>query len=568
MKLFSFRIKNVKSIVDSGVCYVSDKDGITVLAGQNEVGKSASLEGLDFFRNGPSERFTKLSERLGTHPFVTCEFIIEDGDKIDGDEEIGKVLPGIDKISFSRGNEADGSATAMVFSEDSASIIKSIIEKKFQDGETAEIVEQKRTEIYNQLQQHLLNRIPQFILFSTFEDLLPGEILIKDIPSNDAVLDFQKVFEIDLAEAIVKPTQERSALFDAAEKRASTDLNTYWSQVLTTKEDDKYSFKINPIPSSVPDESRVEFLIHRNDSRPLFMEQKSKGFQWFNAFNLRLKAIGVKKEELGNYVVLIDEPGQGLHETAQKDVKKVLEELASKGMQIIYTTHNACLIGVEGDELLRIRLVYQNENKETVIQNIAQFSSNSTTNNMDALSPIITAMGISSVGGIIDRDKICVVLEGITDHYYFSAMRHVLGIEDKYFFIPACGVQNIKPLVSIVISWSGNFKAVFDGGREGKIAYDAIKKYLYKNNEDLLEKHIKKMDSFDGIEDLFTKDDFDNFIIGETRTDSTMSNSILAKSKKKELLARLFLEKIKTEAVTFSEETKTNFNAVFDWLDN
>ncbi|EKD85934.1 MAG: hypothetical protein ACD_37C00574G0005 [uncultured bacterium] len=566
MRLFSFKIKNVKSIVDSGVCYVSDKDGITVLAGQNEVGKSASLEGLDFFRNGPSEKFIKLSKRFDAHPFVICEFTIEDEDKVDGDEEIGKVLPGIDKISFSRGNEQDGSASTITFSEDSASVIKSIIEKKFQDGETADVVEQKRLEIYNQLQQHLLNRIPQFILFSTFEDLLPGEILIKDIPSNEAVLDFQKVFNIDIADVATKTTQERNSLIDAAERRATGDLNTYWSQVLTTAEDDKYNFKINLTPSTNPDESKIEFLVHRNDSRLLFMEQKSKGFQWFNAFNLRLKAIGVKKDELGNYVVLIDEPGQGLHETAQKDVKKVLEELASNGMQIIYTTHNACLIGVEGDEILRIRLVYQNDNKETIVQNIAQFSSNSTANNMDALSPIITAMGISSVGGLIDRDKICVVLEGITDHYYFSAMRQVLGIDDKYFFIPACGVQNLKPLVSIVISWSGNFKAVFDGGREGKSAYDAIKKYLYKNNEDLLEKHIHKMDNFEGIEDLFTKDDFDKFIVGDARADSSISNSVLAKSKKKELLARLFLEKVKTEDVSFSDETKTNFKTIFDWL--
>lgn len=568
MKLYSFRIKNVKSIVDSGICYVSAEDGVTVLAGQNEVGKSANLEGLDFFRNGASASFTRLSKRFGANPVVVCEFIVENEDRIDGEGEITRILPNVERLSFVRGNEQTGASDSIVFTDETERLVRADIESKFSEAESPELLEQQQQELYNSFLQHFLNRIPEFVLFNTFDDLLPGEILIRDISSNNAVQDFQKVFDIDLVAVSAKPTQERNSLIDAAEKRATLDLNTYWSQVLTTADDDRYSFKINLNPSANPDEAKVEFLVHRNDSLTLFLEQKSKGFQWFNAFNLRLKALGVKKDELNGYVILIDEPGQGLHETAQKDVKKVIEELASKGMQIIYTTHNACLIGVEDDEILRIRLVYQNDSRETVVQNIAQFSSSSKENNLDALSPIITAMGISSVGGLIDRSKTCVVLEGITDHYYFSAMRQLLGIEDKFFFIPACGVQNLKPLVSIVISWSGKFKAVFDGGTEGKSAFSSIKKYLYKNNEDLLEEQIYQMERCDGIEDLFSIEDFDSLVVGETREDSSMSNSVLAKSKKKELLARLFLEKVKKEEVKISDETKKNFKEIFEWLES
>src|SRR6056297_649738 len=51
MKLKSFRIKNFRSIVDSGWCDLSN-DNITALIGQNESGKTSVLEALHSFFNG------------------------------------------------------------------------------------------------------------------------------------------------------------------------------------------------------------------------------------------------------------------------------------------------------------------------------------------------------------------------------------------------------------------------------------------------------------------------------------------------------------------------------------
>lgn len=565
MKLHSFRIYNVKSIVDSGLCYLSD-DGITVLAGQNEVGKSAILEGLNYFSNGPSKEFTRLSKRFDSSPRVNCWFNLEDIDRENAGEDVKTVLKELNTVCFIRDGENGGDTEGISITKGTDDEIQKLATEKLPPKDTGEETTQYIDAVVAEVEQHIINRLPTFILFDSFSDLLPGEILISEIPSNRAVQDFQKVFNIDFALVATKPSQERNSLVDATEKRASLDLNTYWSQVLTTAADDKYNFHITLIPSTNPLEAKVEFLIDRNDSRQLYLEQKSKGFQWFNAFNLRLKSLGVKANELENYVILIDEPGQGLHETAQKDVKTVLEELARKHMQIVYTTHNASLIGVEGNEILRLRLVYQNNSKETVIQNITQFSSSSDENNKDALSPIITAMGISHIGSLIDREKVCVVLEGITDHYYFSAIRLLLDKEDKYFFIPACGAPNIRPLISIVMSWTRNFKAVFDDGKEGRTVYASLKRHLYNNNEDIFTKQVYKLEGFEGIEDLFSQDDFDKYVVGAEREDKTMSNSNLAKSKKKELLARMFLYKVQRGEVTLSEDTLTNFRVVFDWI--
>ena len=78
MKLKHFNIKNIKSIIDSGTCHLSDEN-ITIFAGQNESGKSAVLEALKYFSKGPDENFKKYSMRInGGTPFVECCFALCD----------------------------------------------------------------------------------------------------------------------------------------------------------------------------------------------------------------------------------------------------------------------------------------------------------------------------------------------------------------------------------------------------------------------------------------------------------------------------------------------------------
>ncbi|HUD44377.1 MAG TPA: AAA family ATPase [Patescibacteria group bacterium] len=601
MKLTGFQIKNIKSIKDTGWCHISDHDNITVFAGQNEAGKSAILEGLNFFRNGTSSEFERLSVRNDfTYPYVECEFQLEDDDR-QADPDIVNILGKLTKVKLYRGDVKKADYTEIKLSSELAETVNIEVKKLTQHEQIAtasNTVAQDATLVKEgapasteeavvpvpsagidldamkqEIYQHFLNHLPEFIYYDSFKSYLPGTIKLGEIPTAQAVKDFEKVFNINFSELVGLNTQARQSKILKIDNSATADLNEYWTQKLSDAiddKDDKYQYSVSFHPNEItPTESIIEFMIHRNDDTPLFVEQKSKGFQWFSAFNLRLKSLGVNAEQVNKYIILIDEPGQGLHEKAQTNVKAVLEELQTKGMQILYTTHNPCLIGVLNQEILRIRLVYQTKDEGTQIKNITQYSSS--TGSQDALSPIITAMGISSVGQILDRTTPCVALEGITDHYYFTAMKKLLNIQENYSFIPAVGVDNIRPLISVLLGWGTDFKAVFDDGA-GKKIYKDISKFFYDNDDQETKKHIFKMDGFNGIEDLFSKADFDAYILKETRTDQSKSNSEYVKSanKKKELLARLFLEKADTdlETITLSSETKTNFQKVFDWLKN
>jgi AAA15 family ATPase/GTPase len=76
MRLIAFRIKNFRSIVDTGWQNISP-DNITCLIGQNESGKTSVLEGLDlFFKGDISEDVLRSDMSL---PAVYCKFELPDG---------------------------------------------------------------------------------------------------------------------------------------------------------------------------------------------------------------------------------------------------------------------------------------------------------------------------------------------------------------------------------------------------------------------------------------------------------------------------------------------------------
>ena len=75
MKLKGFKIKNYRSIVDSGWNYLA-YDNITALIGQNESGKTSVLEALMSFFDGKISDDILRSDM--TFPVVSCMFELDD----------------------------------------------------------------------------------------------------------------------------------------------------------------------------------------------------------------------------------------------------------------------------------------------------------------------------------------------------------------------------------------------------------------------------------------------------------------------------------------------------------
>ena len=89
MEIKSFRIKNYRSIKDSGVCYLSG-DNITILAGKNESGKTAILEALEDFNTDRAIREDAVHiHHQELKPEVSITFEIDEETLKDISNEIG-----------------------------------------------------------------------------------------------------------------------------------------------------------------------------------------------------------------------------------------------------------------------------------------------------------------------------------------------------------------------------------------------------------------------------------------------------------------------------------------------
>lgn len=588
MRLYSFQIKGFKSIIDTGECKVSEIDNIVVMAGQNEAGKTAILEALDFFRNGPSDSFKKYQKRLGCDKTeVICKFLLESEDlhycdDVVGKDKINKFIKDNKYVIFTRESIKE-QAEDIKLADESSLLLESLFPEEMEEAQKTEVGSTESPspapsapptskELLGNAISKLVESIPPFSLYTSFSDLLPSEKLVTNLTESNAIKDFENVFSISLAEyAQITDPRDKKIKLEALEKSATDDFNQSWTQTICSiKEEKKYTFSIE-IDNAEP--KKIIFMIKGKDETPLYLEQKSAGFRWFSAFHLRLRSLmkeGVEKTKNTRFVLLIDEPGQNLHDVAQKDVKKILEETSGKNIQIIYSTHNPNLIGTEGKEFTRIRLVSNDEKLGTRIENVAQFVSKEGKGSLDTLSPIRAAMGLINVQSIFDTNKFNVVVEGITDHYYLSAFKLILGKDDRIHFVPACGVDNVKHLVGVMIGWGCNHKAVFDDDpTQGRKAYNQLKKQFYEDSDEFAHKHILKIADCYGIEDIFTQSDFEKYIINrkKTKAEKKKRNSELVKDSGKEMYARMFLEKIENkESIQLEKATLNKVEEVFKWL--
>ena len=103
MKLKAFRIRNFRSIVDTGWQNISP-DNITCLIGQNESGKTSILEGLKVFYSGViSEDVLRSDLSL---PEVSCRFSIPEGWLVkitdNAGTELKELLSGLTHLELTR----------------------------------------------------------------------------------------------------------------------------------------------------------------------------------------------------------------------------------------------------------------------------------------------------------------------------------------------------------------------------------------------------------------------------------------------------------------------------------
>jgi len=611
MKLKKFRIQNYKSIINSGFCYLASD--LTILAGKNESGKTAVLEAIRDF--SPSilkipqtarpihesedtriELYFSLSDDERKKIIKKIQFPDSDTEKllkpeiglwkdIDGNYEFTEEIDNpyveyVDKYNKYKIDQISAASKKILsffekidieiqppdynnnirdylkdIEEFILDVERNLSEFNISQDDKKEVTtslnsikayqkEVKTYDNYFKLVEELKSQIPNVILFSDFVDLLPHSVLFTEASNKQTVKNFATISGLDLSRVIDSKldSHQRMNLLKRSSAKISGDFKEYWEQ-------DELKLNISS------DGQKLVFTVEEKGKEDCFKpEHRSKGFQWFLSFYLRLKA-----EKGKTNVILIDEPGLYVHAKAQRDILHVLESL-SNDMQIIFSTHSPYLI--DNERMDRIRLVKKTSDGTTIENKIHKNA------DKDTLTPIVTAIGLdlSNSFSVVGDNNI--ILEGFSDYYYLSGMRKKLardGLSDKHF-IPCVGATKIPMMVSLIMGWGLNFIALLDNDSEGIRVGDDLKNKYHVDSEKVLNVSSR---SNTRIEDLFSTDDFHKHIInGSIKPDAPnkLSNSdYLSKNKMdKVLLAKQFFEKINNdEKLELSKETITNFSDLF-----
>lgn len=577
MKLNKFRILNYKAITDSGECDLMT-DKITILAGQNESGKTSILEALrdfDIDKEIPPE--AKPDGKDNANPEIICEFSIEKSDieEIENDtedkieipkkvkDEILKDKTVVIKKSFPSNKYSLNENIISVWEQSSPSQPEA--EKEGEEAATAEKpkVEPKSiAELQEKLADRLMRIAPYFVYFEGFNDRLPKKKYLEQIANKDefgyqAVQDFIKLAEIDV-ERLKTETDDKNIdnYLDGKSANVTGDFLTYWTQkvdgvsqvkiVAERKHDDKGYY--------------LNFFVKDDDSKK-YPEQRSKGFLWFLSFYLRLNSESLEKNDIGA-VILIDEPGSYLHSKAQADVLKILEQKIAKDNQVIFSTHSSDLI--DPKRLNRVRLVLNKKGAGTKIKKITARDPGDE-DFADALSPVIAAIGKDLGKGFDLVAKKNVLLEGISDYYYLAALREKTDfkIGQDVKLIPMSGVFKIEYMASLMLGWGLDFVVVMD--RDG----NSDKEYkILTEDLNIPKDKIFQIEGGKAIEDMFTQDDFKKLVLQDTTQAIPIgtANSDYINKNQKVVLAQKFFETYNQSRLTLEQDSKDRFKKIFDFV--
>lgn len=560
MKLVSVTIDKYKCIESAQTFDVND--GITILVGMNESGKTSVLESVAktrYFQEDENFKFNlvfdyprkwkKNVDKSGENPVaVSCTYELEDEDIARIESDLGKGVVTSKRVT--RTVRYDNSATISMLGIDKKRVIEnslknanafseSLCEKleKVNSGqELSGVVSEYSddTKIQgikslqrffdspnekwnNQIEWYVYNKLispffPKFLYYDEYY-ALPSRISLEKINNNSSGISEEEktakalieLADIDVQELVHSTNFESfKAELEATQENISDVLFKYWK----TNKNLRIAFDIDKVEGTNRNGTQiVEHVLDirvRNKGVSLPLKNRSKGFNWFFSFLVWFKKI--QEDKNSKYILLLDEPGLNLHASAQKDLLEFIEDL-SKDYQIIYTTHSPFMIPSE--HLDRVRTVLETDNGSVISNSIQEKDPNT-------LFPLQAALGYDIAQNLFISPKNLLV-EGVSDLMYLQVMSNVLlsigreGLKDDITIVPVGGLDKVATFISLLRGQELQIACLLDtftdAKGKAKVEDLIIGKIIQKNKIKFFDEFVDDYKQAD-IEDVFTKDDY------------------------------------------------------------
>lgn len=561
MKLDRVQVQYFRNILNS--TEVEIQEDVTCLVGKNESGKTAFLEALR--RLNPAQgnptfitgqhypawlekKHRRQGQDLDAVKAVTAWFTLEQRDKDALASRLGEGVFRSDEISASRTYEgtryyeyladekravanliekADlpkASASAIGACDTFALLQSKAVELQEREDEQAKASGEKLNaeiaayldgkEGFSKLVLGELSKLmPKFFYFAEYSKL-PGIVKIRDLleANDDELDDGERTAKALLMQAgaeddyLLNPEYEpRKRELENVANSITEDVLKYWTtnQELRVEIDiSKETVNVQNGQQAVLDELHVRM---RDDRHMLSLpfEERSSGFQWFFSF---LSAFSEYEYSDEPVVILLDEPGVGLHARAQADFLRFIDERLAQRCQVIYTTHSPFMI--QPGKLERARVVEDRGREDGVI-----ITADVLTTDPDTLFPLQGALGYDLAQHLfIGPDNL--VVEGTSDLVYLTVMSaHLIengreGLDERWTVTPVGGADLVPTFVALLGRKKLDFTVFVDSRKEGHQRLQSLADQGFLNDTRIITVGQVLGRKLGDIEDLFTTGDY------------------------------------------------------------
>lgn len=505
MRLVSVRIQNFRNILDSTPVRV--EPDVTCVVGKNESGKSAFLQALHRLKPARAnvavssqqqypawleKQHRRRGDDLEEFAFVEAEFELS-GEEMSGlEERFGSgviegpgvvarrqydneaVLPLKVKEAAVLARACDRSALPKSLATeakkaDTLAALRRVVEgwkskaatsPEHQAGLRLEATLADMLGDTKTVAQAVINAVwalvPGFFYFDEYS-ALPGTINIVELLKKDrkSLTESETTARALLEQAGAEHEYLTNADYELRKRELENVANAITQEVLaywSTNSELRVLIDITQKTVQHPHNGQQSVLdqmkIRLWDDRHLLslpFDQRSTGFRWFFSF---LAAFSEFEHSTGPMVILLDEPGLGLHARAQADFLRFIDERLAARCQVIYTTHSPFM--VQPRRLERVRLVEDRGRSEG-----SRITADVLATDADTLFPLQGALGYELAQHLFVAPH-SLVVEGTSDFTYLVTLSSWLeengrgGLDPRWSVVPVGGADQVPTFVALL----------------------------------------------------------------------------------------------------------------------
>jgi hypothetical protein len=269
----------------------------------------------------------------------------------------------------------------------------------------------------------------------------------------------------------IERSEELIADLEDAAKPITEEIARYWSQ----ERDVRVSFLLYPgrPQDPVPFDRGLVFetrIVNTRTNLSLNFEERSTGFIWF--FSFLVWYSDVRKRCGENLVILLDDPGLGLHAKAQWDLLRYIHEQLAPYYQVLYATHSPFMIDPDRIPWVRtVEEVSQETPESRALSLGTKVGDEVLSTDHDTLLPLQASVGYRIVQDL-DGGRRLLLVEKPSDVIYlqwFSARlqeKGRTGLRPDWTIVPCGDLTRLATLVGLLARGPSRFATLLTLSRK------------------------------------------------------------------------------------------------------